>query len=262
MSTQSDRLHDSQVVEAHLQPHLRNRKSVGSSINTSVAIVQQDIINQILLQQGANQEHRSENRMMKQIMLSEIRSKNFARRYGVGFRWQIDRNKTLSFDQWHNVPYDKEVLRCFNARTHGNFEELDGKFKHRIVKGFEGRWLYHASLMITQTVATDAEIVRLGFFKNGILYSTYAAFDTDIAGDNAGYVLDAVLHHTDLIAMKPGDVFEVKVFINTGNPPGLGSDEYIAPTSIQGSVLGFRMFGDFAEIGQTAVGTGAGFTFV
>lgn len=150
-------------------------------------------------------------------------------------------------------------MRCFNARSVGDVTQSTGTFRHRCVKGHEGRWVYHAAIELALGVASTATRVQIGLFKNGELWGAHNGIDDNYAGDGIT-IYDAILDITDYIPMREGDYVDLRVNISAG---AYSTGTIYAPSSIQGMIMGFRTISDDDVINKpTSAGDGTGYTFL
>lgn len=257
MSQRLSKVRDSSVTRDLLQPHMRGAK--GTSVNSVRTVTQQVIEETIRNTVGARQESDSEYALMCQIVNAEYRAKAYVERYQQGFRWEIRQDKELVADTWHPIAFDTEVLRCFNARSVGDVTQSTGTWRHRCVKGHEGRWHYHASILLALGGASSSTRVQIAFFKNGELWGAHNGVDDNYAGD-AFTIYDVVLDATEYIPMREGDYVDVRIFITAGTG---ATGTFYAPSSVQGMIMGFRTISDDDVINKpTAAGDGTGYTFI
>jgi hypothetical protein len=255
MSARAPFLRDGAVVRDHLQPHQRN--TGGTTINSSRTVTQQVVEDAIDRTIGARQERHSEQRLMKQVVLAERRAKHYAAGFNRAFRWQINLNKTVTTATWDPIAFDHEVLRTPGAQSHGDVTLSSGTWELRGLKRNTGRWFLDAEIMIKALAGMAITTAWLGFFRNGVLWSSMQAIDVGYAGENP--ILDIVLKTSDIIPLEHGDVIDVRIFLDAGG--GAGDQLILAPSSIQGRVIGFRTECDTTRIGATTSGTGFGYTF-
>jgi hypothetical protein len=255
MSARSPLLRDGSVARDHLQPHQRN--SGGTTINSSRTITQQVIEDAIDRTVGARQERRSEQRLMKQVIRAEQRAKAYAASYNRAFRWQINHNKEFTTATWDVVPFDHEVLRTPGAEVRGIVTDTSAVWELRGLKRNTGRWFIGADLLLRATVPMGVDVAWIGIFKDGVLYSAMNAVDNGYAGETP--IQDIALHVNDIVTLERGSVIDVRIYLDTGG--GAGDQTFIAPSSVQGKVYGFRLECDTDRIGATTAGTGFGYVF-
>ena len=100
-----------------------------------------------------------------------------------------------------------------------------------------GVWWVYSHLKIAFTAGMAVTEVRLLILRNGSIWRVVDAVDADYAGDNAAYILDAVLGGGCHVPLDHGDYAQVGIYAFNGAG---GSQSFTYPGSIAGYMSAHR----------------------
>lgn len=176
--------------------------------------------------------------LMAAVAAAERRAKVYVGQYNKQFLWTVFQSHDIYIGGVSALPADFENVRIMSA-NHNDGIGANGEdvWKWYCLPGQEGvYWLYaHYKIAFTEAMAISR--ARLGIAINGTVWQ----YVDDLWYSNAGElpILNANLKGGTLVRVRAGDYITFVLNTTSGAPAALAA--FSAPTSLEGSLCGFRV---------------------
>ena len=193
------------------------------------------------------------------IIDAEDRSKKFVGEYMHVTEWDIAHDLMLTMMTMDPIGFAQPVIHCLGAQFSGTIAAADARWFHRVGKGQQGIWWYHAALHLSVPDSWQIMKALLIIFKNNTTYRVIDALDAEMTGNKSSiFCDDIILRGGCHVPLDVGDELDVRIFLDS--PLGVGNGLLTYPSSVYGYVTGHREACDTTFLGSVPT-TGVDFVF-
>lgn len=182
---------------------------------------------------------------------AERRAKQFVGDYHNVFDNDIAATVTLNMSAYSPVLFPSAVITSPIVHGVSDGTPAGTYTEFRPSDNLAGVWWVYSHLQIAFTAGMAVTEVQLALMKNGTLFRVLDAIDVGYAGDNAAYILDAVLGGGTHVSLAHGETASIALYCFNG---ASGTQSFMYPGSIAGYVTGHREMCHTRTAGDTTAG--------